>query len=215
LESVRAGAKQFLALGQPIDIFIANAGLARAGGLTKQGFEMTFGVNHLGHFLLLELLRPALERAAPARVVIVASRGHERLSKPFPFERLKKPASSLTGFPEYQYSKLCNVLHAKEAARRWGADKVHFYSLHPGVIASDIWRTLPWPLRPLVTRTMRTVEQGCVASVHCAISPDVASHTGRYYGEDGAERRCNPLADDLELARSVWEQSEAWVKPYM
>lgn len=212
LDSVRECARLFLARGEPLHVLVANAGLARADGVTAQGFESTFGVNHLGHFLLAQLLRPALEAGAPARVVVVASRASERV-KALDFSRFQGPRRSLTGWPEYQDSKLCNVLFAKEAARRWGAGTVHFYALHPGVIASDIWRILPWPLRPLVTRGMLTTEQGCRASVHCAASPQVAAHTGRYYGEDGAERRCSPLADDPALAAKLWEQSEVWTAP--
>ena len=113
---------------------------------------------------------------------------------------------SWTGWPEYQASKLANVLFTRELARRWGPEKVHTYAVHPGVIASDIWRTVPWPLRPLMTRGMRTVEEGAVASLHCASAPEVAGHTGRYYGEDGAERPCSPLAEDPRARRRAVAQ---------
>lgn len=212
LASVRECARQFLARGEPLHVLVANAGGYGTPGLTKQGFEPTFGVCHLGHFLLVQALRPALEAGAPARVVVVASRAHERV-KALDLSRLQRPGASLIAMREYGVAKLCNVLFVKEAARRWGPDKVHFYALHPGVVASDIWRALPWPLRPLATLGMLTPEQGCRASVHCATSPEVAAHTGRYYGEDGAERRCNPLADDPALAAKLWEQSEVWTGP--
>jgi NAD(P)-dependent dehydrogenase (short-subunit alcohol dehydrogenase family) len=215
LDSVKRCADAFLARGEPAHVLILNAGLVRVRGLTKQGFEMTFGVNHLGHFLLALKLRPAVEAGAPARVVVVASRAHERTSQPLDLEAVKRPTRSFTGWPEYKASKLANVLFTKELARRWPADKVRAYALHPGVIKSDIWRVMPWPLRPLFTSGMRTVEEGAVASIHCASSPEVAAHNGRYYGEHGEERRCNPLADDAAAAAALWDKSLEWVGPWL
>ncbi len=215
LASVKRCADAFLARGEPLHVLVANAGLVRVAGVTKQGLEPTFGVNHLGHFLLTLALRPALEAGAPARVVVVASRAHERTNRPLDLSRLQAPKRTWTGWPEYQASKLANVLFAKELARRWDAATVHSYAVHPGVIASDIWRVVPGPLRALVTRRMRTVEEGAVASIHCASAPEVAAHTGRYYGEDGSERPCNPLAEDPRAAAALWEQSLAWVKPWL
>lgn len=215
LDSVKRCADAFLARGEPLHVLLANAGLARSKGVTRQGFETTFGVNHLGHFLLTLKLQPALEAGAPARVVVVASRAHERTSTPLDLARLREPTRTWTGWPEYQASKLANVLFAKELARRWDASKVHAYALHPGVIASDIWRNVPWPLRSLITRGMRTVEEGAVASIHCASAPEVAAHNGRYYGEDGRERPCNPLAESATAAAALWEQSLEWVKPWL
>jgi hypothetical protein len=78
------------------------------------------------------------------------------------------------------------------------------------VVASDIWRKIPWPIRPLVTRTMLTVEQGAQTSLYCATSPEVAEHDGRYY-DDCKEKRPNPLAEDAGLAKELWARSEAWV----
>jgi hypothetical protein len=86
---------------------------------------------------------------------------------------------------------------------------VHSYALHPGVVASDIWRKVPWPVRPLMMRRMLTVEQGARTSLYCATSPEVADHDGRYY-DDSREKAPNPLADDPALARTLWEKSEAW-----
>lgn len=215
LDSVKRCADAFLARGEPLHVLVANAGLARVKALTKQGFEMTFGVNHLGHFLLTLLLRPALERGAPARVVVVASRAHERKKTPIDYATLRAPSRHFTGWPDYQVSKLANVLFVKELARRWDAGKVRSYAVHPGVIASDIWRIVPWPLRPLFTSSMRSVEEGCRASVHCASAPELAEHNGRYYDEDGRERPCNPLAEDPALGAELWDKSLEWVKPWL
>lgn len=216
LDSVKRCAQAFRARGEPLHVLVNNAGLARAKGVTKQGFERTFGVNHLGHFLLTLLLEDALYAGAPARVVVVASRAHERWgARPMDFGGFTQATKSYTGWPEYQVSKLANVLFAKELARRWDAAKVHTYSLHPGVIASDIWRSVPWPLRPLARSFMRTPEEGARASIHCASAHEVAQHTGRYYDEDGRERRPNPQADDEGLAKRLWEKSLEWVTPWL
>jgi NAD(P)-dependent dehydrogenase (short-subunit alcohol dehydrogenase family) len=212
---VKGASDAFLARQQPLHVLVCNAGLVRVQGTTKQGFERTFGVNHLGHFLLVQLLRPALEAGAPARVVVVASRAHERFRGTLDLSAFRSPRRSFTGWPEYQVSKLCNVLFVKELARRWDASKVHSYALHPGVIASDIWRIVPWPMRPLLHSFMRTPEEGARASIHCASAPEVAEHTGRYYDEDGREKPCAPQADDPALAKALWDQSVEWVRPWL
>jgi retinol dehydrogenase 12 len=214
LESVKRCAAAFNATGEPLNVLLLNAGLVRAKGVTKQGFETTFGVNHLGHFLLTLELERALTAGAPSRVVVVASRAHERVRRPLDLADLQRPTRTATGWPEYENSKLANVLFAKELARRWADRGIHSYALHPGVIASDLWRTLPRPVRALGGLFMRTPEQGSVASLHCATAPELAAHTGRYYGEHGEERRCNPLAEDLVAAKALWDRSLAWVAPF-
>jgi NAD(P)-dependent dehydrogenase (short-subunit alcohol dehydrogenase family) len=207
LDSVRACAKTLLDRGEPIDVLIANAGLAGLRGTTKQGFEMTFGTNHLGHFLLTKMLMPLLKKAENARVVVVSSDAHLR-AKGIDWNALREAMKTTTGFPEYGVSKLCNVLFAKELARR--GEGAHSYALHPGVVASDVWRKVPWPFRSIMKLFMLTTEEGARTSLYCATSPEVASHDGRYY-EKCKEVPCNPLADDPELAKTLWQKSEEWV----
>jgi NAD(P)-dependent dehydrogenase (short-subunit alcohol dehydrogenase family) len=214
LQSVQRCAAAFNAKGEPLDVLVLNAGLARVKGVTKQGFETTFGVNHLGHFLLTLELQRALTAGAPSRVVVVASRAHERTSQPIDFTVLQGPARSATGWREYQVSKLANVLFNRELARRWAGTGVHSYAVHPGVIASDIWRTTAWPLRTIAMWFMRTPEEGAVSSLRCATAPELAEHTGRYYGENGEERATNVLADDERAAKTLWEKSLEWVAPF-
>ncbi|MDP3151215.1 MAG: SDR family oxidoreductase [Archangium sp.] len=212
LASVQRCAAAFNAKNVKLDVLILNAGLARVKGVTKQGFETTFGVNHLGHFLLTLELQRSL--AAPSRVVVVASRAHERTHTPLELSTVQQPTRSATGWPEYQASKLANVLFSKELARRWGNQGVHSYALHPGVIASDIWRTTAWPLRTIAMWFMRTPARGATASLHCATAPELAEHNGRYYGQDGEERPCNVLADDPAAAKALWDKSLEWVSAF-
>ena len=159
LESVRACAAAFLALGEPLHVLVNNAGVGGARGLTKQGFELTFGINHLGHFVLTDALLGCLTASAPARVVTVASDAHYS-AKGIDFEAVRRRARGITGLREYAVSKLCNVLFTQELARRVAGTGVTAYALHPGVVASDIWRRVPWPVRPIVTRRMLSVTEG-------------------------------------------------------
>jgi NAD(P)-dependent dehydrogenase (short-subunit alcohol dehydrogenase family) len=207
--SIRRAAATLLASSDPLHVLINNAGLAGARGATKDGFELAFGTNHLGHFLLTTLLLPRLIESAPARVVTVSSTSNYRIDH-IDFEAVRRPTATYTGRREYAYSKLANVLFSKELARRADPAKVTTYVLHPGVVASDIWRRVPQPFRWLATRAMITNEQGAQTSLYCATSPEVAGVTGRYY-DKCREKQANPVSDDVALARRLWEESERWV----
>jgi NAD(P)-dependent dehydrogenase (short-subunit alcohol dehydrogenase family) len=208
LESVRACADAFLATGEPLHVLINNAGIAGARGLTRSGFEITFGTNHVGPFLFTSLLLERLRESAPARIVNVSSEGHYR-TQGIDFDAVREPTKTRTGFPEYCVSKLANVLHAQELARRLDGSGVTTYSLHPGAIASDVWRAVPWPIRPLIKLRMRSTEEGAQTSLYCATSPEVAEQSGRYY-DDSREKQPSDVATP-ELAAQLWDRSTAWV----
>ena len=207
--SARAAVDAVAAKTDRLDLLVANAGVAGVRGATKQGFELAFGTNHLGHFVFVTGLVPLLERAAPSRVVIVASAAHYR-ARHLDWDALRRPTRTWTAWPEYQVSKLCNVLFARELARRTRAANVSVYAVHPGVIASDLWRRLPWPIRPIVTARMRTVEEGARSTLTCATDPALAGESGRYYGADGSPKEPSTLALDDGLARELWRRSEEW-----
>jgi retinol dehydrogenase-12 len=209
LASVRACAAEFLALGEPLHVLVNNAGVGGQRGLTADGFELHFGVNHLGHFALTQLLLPRLTETGTgsgtrARVVNVASEVHYS-AQGIDFTAVRRP-TSFVGMREYAVSKLCNVLFTKELARR--VPEVNSYALHPGVVASDIWRRVPRLARPMLTRRMLTTEQGCVTSVHCATSPAVAAENGLYY--DCCAVREPSRAATPELAELLWKHSAEW-----
>ncbi len=206
LASVRASAQAFLALGEPLHVLVNNAGIGGSRGLTADGFELMFGVNHLGHFAFTTALLDCLT-ASQARIVTVSSDAHYA-AKGIDTTRLRRPARGITGMAEYAVSKLCNVLFSQELARRLAGTGVTSYSLHPGVVASDIWRRVPWPVRPLVTRRMLTVEEGARTSLYCATAPELAEVSGRYY-DNCAEREPSPVATP-ELAGRLWQLSEEW-----
>ena len=208
-DSVRDCARRFLALDRPLHLLVNNAGLAGARGLTKSGFELAFGVNHMGHFLLTRMLQDRMRQSAPARIVTVSSRAHRRVGC-IDWEALRRPTASRVGLKEYGVSKLANLLFSAELGRRLQGSGVTSYSLHPGVIASDIWRGVPWPLRALLRLAMISTEEGARTTLHCALSPSVAGETGLYYNDC---RAIAPTAvgQDRALAEELWRRSEGWV----
>ena len=210
LRSVRQCARDFLARGLPLHLLINNAGMAGARGLTASGFELAFGINHVGHFLLTTLLLERIQRSAPARIVTVASKVHQR-ARGIDWQAVRQPTRAATGLPEYAVAKLANVLFSAELARRLAGSGVSTYSLHPGAVASDVWRAVPWPLRPLMKLAMLSTEEGARTTLHCATSPSVGAETGLYY--DGC-RVTTPskLAQDAALAADLWTRSEHWMR---
>jgi retinol dehydrogenase 12 len=209
LASVRRCADELLARNIPIHGLINNAGLAGSRGTTKDGFELTFGTNHLGHYLLTRLLLDRIKQSGPARIVNVASQSHYQ-AKGINWDALRMKTKSRTGLPEYAVSKLSNVLFTKELARRLQGTNVTTYALHPGVVATDVWRRVPSPVRWVMKKFMVTPEEGAQTSIRCATDPALASETGRYYDRDGKERKPAKLANDEQLAQELWTKSAEW-----
>ena len=137
----------------------------------------------------------------------MASNSHYK-AKGIDFDAVRRPTRSMIGLPEYAVSKLGNVLFSQELARRGAGRGIHTYVLHPGVVASEIWRNLPRPMRFVMTRFMTSPEDGARTSVYCASSPDVADDTGRYY-TDCVVKVPNAAATP-ELAAELWRRSEEW-----
>jgi retinol dehydrogenase-12 len=208
LAQIRQAAKLFLDTQEPLHLLINNAGLAGTHGLTKDGFEVHFGTNHLGPYLLTRLLLDRVVESGPSRIVCVASRAHYR-SKGLPFERFKQSTPSKTGLPQYSDSKLCNVLFVRSLAKRLQGSQTTTYSLHPGVVASDIWRHVPQPFRWIALRFMITNEQGAQTSLYCATSPACGAETGLYY-DDCARKTAGKLGRDDTLAETLWQRSAEW-----
>ncbi len=210
LASVRQCAWTFLARGLPLHLLVNNAGLAGQKGTTESGFELTFGVCHVGHFLLTSMLLDALKASAPARIVVVASKAH-RHAKGIDFDAVREPTLSPGGLREYAVAKLANVLFASELARRLQGTGVTTYSLHPGVVASDVWRAVPWPIASLIKPFMLSSQEGAATSLYCAASPECAGQSGLYYD------KCRPVspshvARDPLLAGRLWKASEQWIQ---
>src|SRR6266851_5050881 len=163
---------------------------------------LALGVNHVGHFALTTALLGRLAASAPARVVTVASDAHYQ-ARGVDFEAVRRPTASVTGMREYAVSKLCNVLFSAELARRVQGRGITTYALHPGVVASDIWRRVPWPVRPLIKLRMISPADGATTSLYCATSDSVAADSGRFY--DGSREREPSKVATPDLARALWE----------
>ena len=213
LANVKLASDVLLEREPRIDVLVLNAGLAGHQGVTEDGFELQFGVNHLGHYLLTRRLMDRLVESAPARVVVVSSRNHLKVPG-IDFDAVTKPTATTIALHEYGVSKLANVLFARELGRRLEGTGVTTYSLNPGRVASDVWRRIPWPFGWLFKLTMLTNEEGARTSIHCATEPSIASETGRYY-ESCKHAKTHRLVDDEALALELWDRSEEWVRAYL
>ena len=214
LDSVRACAAAFVDTGDPLHVLMNNAGVAGQRGFTADGFELTFGVNHLGHFLLTMLLLEPLKQSAPSRIVNVSSIAHTQ-AKGIDWEAVRKPTRNVTALPEYAVSKLANVLFTQELARRLNGTGVAAYAVHPGGIGSDIWsRRLPGfirgPVNTVIGLVMKSPAEGARTQVWCATAPELATESGHYY--DGCKEKPASAVATPELAAELWKRSEAWTK---
>jgi retinol dehydrogenase 12 len=206
LASVRTAAEALLARDEPLHVLVNNAGVGGQRGVTSDGLELHFGVNHLGHFLLTNLL---LERiiASKARIVHVASGSHYKATA-IDWAALERPTGSLTGMPEYAVSKLCNVLFSNALARRLDGTGVTSVALNPGRVATNIWQRMPWPIRPLFKLTMLSSADGAYSTIRAAT--DLPCN-GCYIDAEANVRTPNPLALDVALADELWRRSDQLV----
>ncbi len=198
-----------------LDVLVNNAGAVLGERrLTEEGFEMTFGVNHLGHFLLTDLLLPLLRDSAPSRVVAVASEAHRAARRGIDFDDLQRERA-YRPFPVYAESKLANILFARELARREADHGISAFSVHPGVVASrfsqdgDTRGIIPLFYR-VARPFLRDSARGARSTVYAASAPGIEGQSGAYF-LDERERRPNRPARDDELAARLWAVSEELV----
>ncbi len=203
LGAVRKAADEFISWGEPLHVLINNAGVARHRGVSVDGFEYTFGVNYLGHYLLTRLLLPA----GLQRVVNVSSEMHRSVTA-IDWKALRR-RGSFVGLPEYRVSKLCNVLFTRELARRH--PELVAVAVHPGLVGTEILRNTPRWVN-LFVRNTKTPEEGARTPVHGATADDLVS--GGYYAKSRL-REPGPGALDDELASELWKRSEEWVASWL
>jgi NAD(P)-dependent dehydrogenase (short-subunit alcohol dehydrogenase family) len=208
LRSVRACAEKVAAENPRVDVLINNAGLFPPTlQKTEDGFEKQIGVNHLGPFLLTNLLVDRLVASAPARVVHVSSMMHA--GGKIDFASFREPAK-YSAYTAYRQSKLANILFSNELARRLAGRGVTSNALHPGGVATEIMRDASFAMRALARLAFTTPEKGARTSVYLASSPEVEGVTGRYFVAC-KEAKTDPLAQDEALARELWDRSAALV----
>uniref|UniRef100_A0A671NT80 Dehydrogenase/reductase SDR family member 13-like n=1 Tax=Sinocyclocheilus anshuiensis TaxID=1608454 RepID=A0A671NT80_9TELE len=214
LKSVRSFAETFLKTERRLDILINNAGVYMQG-TTEDGLGLMFGVNHLGHFLLTNLLLDRLKECAPSRIVTVSSYLHDYGNLDFDTLRTHKEfgvgESVVSVFQIYSHSKLCNVLFTHELAKRLQGTNVTCYSLHPGAINSDLTRNMNKMsrrlLKPIAALFFKDVEAGAQTTLHCAVQEGIESLSGRYFS-DCAVQKVKTKAQDDAVAKKLWEVSE-------
>ena len=213
--SIRSLAETLRRRGAPLHVLIENAGLILSERReTEDGLEMTFGVNHLGHFLLTRELLPLLEKADRSRIVIVASNAH-RSVRSLDFDDLQS-RRRYSAWTAYNRSKLANIYFARELARRLSERDIPVYALHPGVVATSFTKDedtkglVAWSWK-LIQPFLRTPEQGAQTSIYLATSKDPDLQNGGYYADCRPARLSSAATDDT-AARRLWEASEAMIE---
>ncbi len=231
LASVRRFAEAFLAKYDGLDGLVNNAGVMMPPkGKTEDGFETQFGINHLGHFLLTELLLDTLKTSAPARIVNVSSVAHAGMGGIYgeiDFDDLHFDKREYHAGQAYANSKLANVLHALNLSQRLDGTGVSAFSVHPGWIRSNLAQGALVKfmqnvlLRPFA-RVLGTMSwfEGAQTTLHCLLDDDAPNHSGEFYSQNSIlypnpENRPggwpmlspNPLAHDTELAEKLYHRS--------
>ncbi|XP_049878198.1 retinol dehydrogenase 13-like [Pectinophora gossypiella] len=199
-----------------LHILVNNAGvLEPKEKITQDGFEMTLGVNHLGHFLLTNLLLDTLKESAPSRVVVVADSAHKRGT-------IHTEDLNMTGSKDkaamYAQSKLANLLFVRELARRLLETGVAVVAVDPGLTDTTLTRNMPMMrsitrffIYPLFWPVMKTPKIGAQVIVHAALDPKLATCAGDYY-VDMKKTDPSASAQDFEMAQWLWKVSEKWTK---
>jgi retinol dehydrogenase-13 len=180
---------------------------------TKDGFEMQIGVNHLGHFYLTSLLLDSLKAGSPSRVVNVSSRAHLRGT--VDLSDLNWTKRTYTPRESYDQSKLANILFTRELNRRYVDEGITAYSLHPGVIRTELGRhmLLGWKyvaamvIYPVLWLVLKSPWYGAQTTNYCAVAPGIEKYGGQYFS-DCKIAPTNPEALDDGKAKKLWTLSE-------
>jgi NAD(P)-dependent dehydrogenase (short-subunit alcohol dehydrogenase family) len=191
-----------------IDVLVLNAGAIFARReTTEEGLERTFALNHMHSFLLANLLLPKLKAQAPARILLVASEAHRGVG--LDFDDLQS-VRRYGAWPTYKRSKLCNILVARELARRLEGSGVTANALHPGFVATGFGARNPFLFSTAlgIAKRMMAIDpaEGARPIVELASSVALEAKSGRYF-DKGVERRPSPEAEDASTARRLWDES--------
>ncbi|KAH8277841.1 hypothetical protein KR018_008510 [Drosophila ironensis] len=218
-QSVRDFVDCFKKEQKELHILINNAGVFwQPHSLTKEGFETHLGVNHIGHFLLTHLLLDVLKKSAPSRVIVVASKAHERGQ--IQVEDINSEKSYDEGIA-YCQSKLANILFVRELAKQLEGSAVTVNALNPGIAATEIARNMIFfqtkfaqyvvetILRPLLWSCMKSPKNGAQTTLYAALDPGLERISGQYFS-DCKLATVAPAALDDEMAQWLWSMSEKW-----
>ncbi|XP_050406436.1 retinol dehydrogenase 13-like [Patella vulgata] len=217
MKSIREFAEKINKEEAHLDILINNAGIMKCPKmLTEEGFEMQLGVNHLGHFLLTNLLLDKLKESAPSRIINVSSLAH--LWATVNFDDLNSE-KKYDGGAAYGQSKLANILFTKELARKLKGTGVTVNALHPGVVDTELMRHIPlanssiskFIFFPISYTLFKTPKLGAQTTIHVALDPSIDDITGKYFS-DCVEKDVTAEAENEEIARRLWLVSEKWTR---
>ncbi|XP_041483156.1 retinol dehydrogenase 11-like [Lytechinus variegatus] len=210
MKSIREFSDEIKREEKSLHVLLNNAAVALCPpSKTEDGFEMQFGTNHLGHFLLTLLLLDLLKTSAPSRIVNVSSLAHEGGKINFDDIMLTK---NYNNFGAYSQSKLANILFTSELARRLKGTGVTCYSLHPGAVETDllrhrdtynaVWTIMLFFIEPF----FKTAEEGAQTSIYCCVDEKAGQETGLYYS-DCTVKQLKSHARDDKAARKLWDLS--------
>ncbi len=208
LDSVDNAAELLLSQAAPIHVLINNAGGIFPERLeTKDGLEMTFAVNHLGHYLLTQKLLPLLEKANGAKIINVSSEAHKAAKPDFKDLQAEKAYKS---FPAYANAKLFNILFTKSLAEKFSDKGIYAYSLHPGVVKTNFGNEFSgffkWMIK-LAQPFMIDAKKGAETSIYLALTPNLEKKSGAYF-KKSKESKPSKLAESKRYREMLWEKSE-------
>jgi len=208
MEQVRRAADEITGRLDRLDVLVNNAGVVqRRPATTPEGLDLMVATNHLGPFLLTNLLLPLLQRSAPSRIVNVASDAHK-------FSRLHlddlehSRRAPFLGMRRYGETKVMNILFTRELARRLAGSGVTANAVHPGAVATNLGEPPAW-IAGLSSRFMKTATEGAATSIRVATDPALDGVTGHYFvNERQADQKLGRHARDDVAARALWARSE-------
>ena len=236
LSSIRSYAEEYLQEAAPIDVLINNAGVMACPFMTtKDGFEMQFGTNHLGHFLLTNLLMPAIRSGQNPRIINLSSAGHTHADVSLDDPNFEP--SEYNAWESYGRSKSANIHFTREIVRRYG-DVIRSFAVHPGVILTELGRHLtPELMEEMVERVkarstssaeaketgglpFKSMEAGAATQVWAATTDDLEENNGAYLGDckvgvEGGNPSVNgylPYIYNEDTAKALWSLSEQMVQ---
>jgi len=219
LDSVRSFTDRFLATHDRLDVLLANAGImAVPYGKTDDGFELQFGTNHLGHFVLVNRLLPLLKASAPSRIVNLSSAGH--FASDILWDDPNFDSTDYSKMEAYGQSKTANILFTVELERRYGDIDVHSWAVHPGMVMTDLARSFTKDdFGDLASRakksgmkmpTLVNVDVGASTQVWACARAEALENPGAYLA-DRAVAQPSDYANDPQAAKRLWELSEQLV----
>ena len=214
-KSVRAFAQDVLDTEERLDILINNAGIFMAPlDITEDGFEIHFQVNHLGHFLLTQMLIDLLKKSAPSRIINVSSLAHQ-WANISDYENAVK-TGEYSAATAYGISKLANIAYTKELSRKYSHIHVTAYSLHPGMVQTEVGRHLfrKYPflgiaieiLQPLLRIPFKNSKEGAQTTICCAVEEGLEKFSGEYFSDCAVSKTVKDAEDD-DFAKRLWDFS--------